>query len=71
MFRNRAIQVSLVKTNKHDVLDVETSTVNPEQIKEIYKEMLKSTGIAIGVTFAASFVLHAAIGLAVRAIENK
>lgn len=69
-FKNRAVQVSLVKKSDDHASDtVEVKTVEPEQIAEIAKDFVVKTAIVVGCVLVVSFVLSAACEIAVTAAK--
>jgi len=74
MFKNRAVQVSLVKTKKADDNVAETTqvaSVDPKEIAEIATEFTLKTIGAIGAVIAANKALSTACDIAVIAAKAK
>lgn len=58
-FKNRAVQITLVKTDKKeiDTPDTEVATVDPESIAKMATEFAVKTIVVAGVSIAALVVL--------------
>lgn len=73
MFKNRAVQVSLVNTKKADNVaeTTQVTSVDPKEIAEIATEFTLKTIGAIGAVIAANKVLSTACDIAVIAAKAK
>jgi hypothetical protein len=69
MWKNRAVQVSLVKKNDNTTPDVENTKTDPETIAKIAGGMVKETLIVAVVGVGALIVLNAACQIAVNALK--
>lgn len=67
MFKNKAVQVTLVNTKKQEEESpaVEVMTASPEEIAKIATDFAVKTIGAIGIVFAANRVLTTACEIAV------
>lgn len=74
MFKNRALQVKMVKTDAA-VVDHEENVVpayqDPELMNQIAKDFVRSTAIVIVASLAAAVVLNTLSQIAVKAAESK
>lgn len=71
IFKNRAIQVSLVKKEGADIPTPEVETVSPQEIAEIATDFtIKAIG-ALGAVIAANRILSTACDIAVIAARAK
>ena len=68
-FKNRAVQVSLVKKNDDVTPDVEASKNQTAEITKIAGGMIKETLIVAGVIVGVTLVLNAACQIAVNALD--
>lgn len=73
MFKNKAVQVTLVNTKKQEAETpaVEVLTANPEEIAKIISDVAVKTIGAIGIVFAANRVLSTACEIAVVVTKAK
>lgn len=69
MWKNRAVQVSLVKKNTDVTPDAENSQTDPAEIAKIAGGMIKETLIVAGVIVGVALVLNAACQIAVNAMN--
>jgi hypothetical protein len=69
MWKNRAVQVSLVKKNDNATPDVEDAKTDPETIAKIAGGMIKETLIVAAIGVGALIVLNAACQIAVNALK--
>ena len=68
MFKNRAIQMTMVKTPANDTTEAtEEYHIDPEQISKIVQENVKYAAIAIGSVILLNRVLSTASQIAVTA----
>lgn len=71
MFKNRAVQVSLVKKDAENGSDTTPRAYqDPEQMKAIAQDLIKDTAKVVGAVFIASFVARAACTIAVKIVES-
>jgi len=68
-FKNRAVQVSLVKKDDNKTQTVEVSKTEATEIAQIAGGMIKETLIVAGVIVGATIVLNAACQIAVNALK--
>jgi len=68
-FKNRAVQVSLVKKDDNKTQVVETSVEETAEIAKIAGGIIKDTLIVAGVIVGATIVLNAACQIAVNALK--
>jgi len=66
MFKNRALQVKMVKTGTEEEPVDEVVSLDPEQIAKIAKELVKHTAIAIGALIVTTAVATAAKEIAIK-----
>lgn len=74
MFRNRALQVKMVKDNKEPSFSSTTTGhwhLEPEQINKIVKDQVKNTVIVVGGALAAKKLLSTICEVAVIAAKAK
>jgi len=71
VFKNRAFQVKLVKTDEADTPIPEVETMDPEQIAQIATEFTIKTIGALGAVIAANRILSTACEIAVIAAKAK
>jgi hypothetical protein len=71
IFKNRAVQVSLVKTDNADDPTPDVETVNPQEIAQIATDFTIKTIGALGVVIAANRILSTACEIAVIAAKAK
>lgn len=72
MFKNRALQVRMVKSNPQDSTDATVVTnLDPEQINKIAKEQVKNVAIAVGVVVAGSKLMNTVSEIAIIAAKAK
>jgi hypothetical protein len=70
MWKNRAVQVSLVKKNDNSMPDSENAKTDPETIAKIAGGMIKETLIVAAIGVGALIVLNAACQIAVNAMDD-
>jgi hypothetical protein len=69
MWKNRAVQVSLVKKNDNTTPDVENAKTDPQTIAKIAGGMIKETLIVAAIGVGALIVLNAACQIAENALK--
>lgn len=74
MFKNRALQVRVVKTNQNEDFfaePIEMPSVDPEKINQILTEQMQNVAKAVGGLLILSFVLNTTSELIVRSMEHR
>lgn len=72
MFKNRALQVRMVKSNPQDSTDATVvHNLDPEQINMIAKEQIKNVAIAVGAVVAGSKFLSTVSEIAIITAKAK
>ena len=73
MFKNRTLQVKMVKDNQSSAGTTTTPSreIDPEQINEIAKDQIKTIAVAVGATLITAFLASGTKEIAVHTAKTK